>query len=199
MSICVYQTDDLDKLSEIQPYLNKLKELEDVKIEYFHQSAIVGELAGTAADILMSKEVQLTLSTIAVGQVLWQLIGILKKLGKKFSISHNTAKRIALFKTNEAIESCGEKSDVSNYLVYGPMTAELDIELSSLCVNDDTDSDDAYFDTCFLAVVFPRPRDRVKTIWYLFQHSGEILASWSTQTYADRMPEFLNPNLNTEP
>ena len=118
MSICVYQTDDLDELSEIQPYLNKLKELETVEIEYFHQSAVVGELAGTAVDILMSKEVQITLSTIAVGQVLWQLIGTLKSLGKKFSISHNTAKRIALFKTNEAIVSRGEKSEVSNYLVY---------------------------------------------------------------------------------
>ncbi len=199
MSICVYQTDDLDELSEIQPYLNKLKELETVEIEYFHQSAVVGELAGTAVDILMSKEVQITLSTIAVGQVLWQLIGTLKSLGKKFSISHNTAKRIALFKTNEAIVSRGEKSEVSNYLVYGPMTAELDIDLSSLCANEDTESDDMYFDTCFLAVVFPRPRERVKTIWYLFQHSGEILASWSTQTYANRMPDFLNPNLSPEP
>nr|WP_321281176.1 hypothetical protein [uncultured Vibrio sp.] len=199
MSICVYQTDDLDELSEIQPYLNKLKELETVEIEYFHQSAVVGELAGTAVDILMSKEVQITLSTIAVGQILWQLIGTLKSLGKKFSISHNTAKRIALFKTNEAIVSRGEKSEVSNYLVYGPMTAELDIDLSSLCANEDIESDDMYFDTCFLAVVFPRPRERVKTIWYLFQHSGEILASWSTQTYANRMPDFLNPNLSPEP
>ncbi|WP_394244930.1 hypothetical protein [Vibrio astriarenae] len=198
MSICVFQTEDLDELSEVQQYLKQLKELEDVQIEYFHQSAVAGELAGTTVEILMSKEVQVALSTIAVGQILWQLIGALKKLGKKFSISQNVAKRIALFKTNETIESDGEKNEVSDYLVYGPMTAELDIELSSLCANEDTDSDEIYFDTCFLAVVFPRPKQRIKTIWYLFQHTGEILASWSTQTYACRMPDFLNPHLSRD-
>lgn len=199
MSICIFQTDNLDELSEIQPYLEKLKELEDVRIEYFHQSAVAGELAGMAVEILMSKEVQIALSSVAVGQILWQMLGGLKKLGKKFSITSNTAKLIALFKTSEAIQTDREDIDVKDYLVYGPMTAELDVDLSVLCANEDTESDEMYFDTCFLAVVFPRPRQRVKTIWYLFQHTGDILASWSTQTYAERMPDFLNPNINKEP
>ena len=152
-----------------------------------------------AVDILMSKEVQITLSSIAMGQILWQMIQTLKKLGKRFSISSKTAKLIALFKTEEDVKKQRKSVEVSNYLVYGPMSAELDIDLSTLCANEDTQSDDMYFSTYFLAVVFPRPKGRVKTIWYLFQHSGDILASWSTQTLAERMPNFLNPHVKSEP
>jgi hypothetical protein len=190
---------NLDDIPEVQAYISQLQEYDTIEINYFHQSAVAGELAGMAVDILMSKEVQITLSSIAMGQILWQMIQTLKKLGKRFSISSKTAKLIALFKTEEDVKKQRKSVEVSNYLVYGPMSAELDIDLSTLCANEDTQSDDMYFSTYFLAVVFPRPKGRVKTIWYLFQHSGDILASWSTQTLAERMPNFLNPHVKSEP
>ncbi|MEH0673053.1 hypothetical protein [Vibrio owensii] len=199
MSIRIFKTSHLDDIPEIQNYLSQLQELDAIEIDYFHQSAVAGELAGMAVDILMSKEVQITLSSIAMGQLLWKIVETLKKLGKQFSISSKTAKLIALFKTQEAVQKQNESVAVNDYLVYGPMSAELDVDLSTLCANEDTQSDDMYFSSCFLAVVFPRPRGRVKTIWYLFQHSGDILASWSTQTLADRMPDFLNPHVKSEP
>ena len=192
MSICIYQTENVDDLTEIKPYLDKLREFENVEIEYFHQSAVAGELAGIAVDILLSKEVQIALSSIAVGQLLWQMLQALKKIGKKCLISANTAKLVALFKATEKIKADGEEAELEKFIVYGPMTAELDIDMSSLCELVDT-QDDYLFSTYFLGVVFPKPRNRVKTIWYLFQDSGDILASWSTQTLSERMPDFLTP------
>ncbi len=195
MSIYIYQTKNLEDLKELQPHLEELRQLEHIEIEYSHQSATAGDLAGMAAKILMSPEVQITLSTIAVAQVVCEILAILKRLGKKFSISSKTAKLVALYKTQEKINDVGKEYILDKIVTYGPMRAELDVSLSQLCKNEDALEDDMHFSTYFLGVVFPRPRNRVKTIWYLFQHSGDILASWSTQTLSERMPDFLNPSV----
>lgn len=45
----------------------------------------------------------------------------------------------------------------------------------------------------FMAIAVARPNNRVRTIYYLLGGGGKLCASWATQTYTEKVPEFLRP------
>lgn len=195
MSLVIYELENTDDIKGLNECIESLREMQEIKVEHKHVPAVVGELAGIATEILLSDTVQITLTSIGIGQLLWKTVGLIKSAGKKLSIGANVARLIALFKASEDENNDFHKEslDFNKVVVYGPMCAEVNSELSQSY--DKTEEDDECFPGAFfIGIVFPRPRNRVKTIWFLFRESGTIITSWSTQTFFERMPDFLNPN-----
>lgn len=193
-SITIYRTENLKDIPGLEECLTELGKLSDVEHRKRHVPAVVGELTGVATEILLSNPVQLTLTTIAIGQLFWKIVELAKAAGKSIRIGKPVAKAIISAKAVEDAtrKFSYESIDVEKLVVYGPMETDpesgfaMELEKSW----DEGTSPIGYF----VGVVFPRPRDRVRTAWYLISAGGEICASWSTQTLSERMPDFLNPN-----
>ena len=45
----------------------------------------------------------------------------------------------------------------------------------------------------FLAIAKSKPRNRIETTYYLLGAGGKVGGTWTTQTFSERVPEFLRP------
>ena len=192
--LTIYQLEDVQAIEGLKDRIDELGKHISVDVRREHAPAVVGELAGMAVDLLMSPPVQVTLSSIAVGQIIWQIIDLARRAGKKLHIEKPIAKLLVATKAIEAEKETfpNEEIDPKRIVVYGPMDAEPESGFAEQCFElwDSASAPVAHF----MAVVFPRPRNRVRTVWYLFSGGGDVCASWSTQTFSERLPDFLNPN-----
>ena len=96
---------------------------------------------------------------------------------------------LSKLKSETSIDYQTDNLDLEESFVWGPMETD---PISGFAEVLNKGWDGA---TCpigyFMAVVVPRDRDRIRTFWYLLSASGEVVSAWTTQTLAERVPDFL--------
>jgi len=190
-SILIHQTDRVSDIAGLSEVIDEIGELAEIKIRTSHVSAVAGELAGTAIEILLSPTTQALLNAAALGALLWKVISLLGLAGKKVFISKDLTVPLIASKVKDELEhEFDEWSE--NIRIWGPMEAEITDGPAANCIEEYEEAlgQIAYF----IALAIPKPNNRVKTIYYLLGAGGKLCGSWTTQTYIDRVPEFLRPN-----
>ncbi len=190
-SLTLYQVENMDDIAGLEEAISELNKIAEIKVEQIEVSAVVGELAGVATDIILSVPVQLTLGTYTIGHLLWEIITLMKNAGKYLRVGKDAAKAIIAYHAGNDIkkEHTSENIEFENSRIYGPMEADPRFGVSMSCLEgyDQATSPIAYF----VGVVMDRPNQRSKTLWYLLGSGGNLCSSWSTQTFTENLPNFM--------
>lgn len=156
-------------------------------------SAVVGEWAGTALNILTSPPIQAVANLIQVGAPLWLVIRAAVRSGRKVLVQKAAAAPLAASSLSEHLATKRETpfAALEGAKVWGPMSAEPVVGFNNdWFVNDTASAPEAYL----TAIAIPWRGGRVRTYWYIISDAGELCALWWTQTFADRVPSFLRPD-----
>jgi hypothetical protein len=181
--------------SSVEPEVAEaLRQLEQtsVSIEEAHVPAVVGNLAGTAINILLSPEGQALANLIQIGTPLWFVVRAAARAGRRVFVHKKAAGPLAAAAMKEELNQQGSTKDLdfSKSKVWGPMEAEPLVGFSpDSFANDGASSPAAYF----VAIAMQWPCSRVRTYWYVVTDRGELACAWWTQTLRERVPEFLQP------
>lgn len=192
-SLLLYQVNDPKHVPGLVEALEELRAYTKAEIRPRQLPAVSGELAGYAIDILISEPVQALTNLAALGAILWKIIDLAKKAGKRIFIGKGSAKLLVAARAKDDLvnDSPSEEVSFESFRVWGPMEAELKDGPIIECVKQ---YDEAVGPVAYLtAIAIARPRNRVRTTWYLLGAEGRVCGSWTTQTLADRVPEFLRP------
>lgn len=184
--LSIYRLSDINEVEGLEASLDQLKQYTQVHVSQRYVPAVAGELAGTITDILLSSQVQAVTTAAELGALLWGTIKCIKAAGKYLRLKKGIVRPLLAAKVQEEIGP--EDVGLASGVVWGPMDAEI-LFGPGRGFDRDGQTPAAYF----MAIAVPRPKHRVRTIYYLLGSDGEICASWSTQTLRDRVPEFLRP------
>jgi hypothetical protein len=189
-SILIFQTKDTDEIPGLSSAINEIRNHHEVTLENDTFSAVIGEFAGDVLDILIAHPTQAFLNAAALGTVLWKIIDLLRKAGKKIMIGKKLV--IPLIASKAQDDFVGDKTlKPDSFKVWGPMEANIIDGPMAGCIENHLEalSPKAYF----LAIAKSKPRNRVKTTYYLLGAGGKVGGTWTTQTFSERVPEFLKP------
>jgi len=189
--ITIFLTDNYIDIIGLQEEIDKLRVYTDVNIEKSEYPAALGELAGIATEILLSKPIQTVANAAQVGTLLWTIIKIIKSTGKSIYVSKAISRLLILAKFNDDHnKEIDSKLDKMNDCVeWGPMTVSNTTGVLYECesLKYDAIGPPAYF----MAIALPIKNNVTKMVWYIMNNEGEICATWNTQTKTDRLPDFL--------
>lgn len=193
--ILVYRTTREDLEREEDALVRELEAIPAVSVEEVHVPAVVGELAGTAINILTSPEATALATLIQIGTPLCILVQKLRSRKRTVALDKAGARALAAASFNEQITNDppdhGVDERFAGAKVWGPMEAEPMVGFTDdWFVNDGASIPHAHF----TAIAVPWHRGRVRTYWYLISDAGELCSAWWTQTMRDRVPEFMRPD-----
>lgn len=197
--ITIFKTETIKEIPEIINDFTKLKEQFNLKEEQEHISAVVGELAGTAVNILMSPEVQVPLTILglkSLGDDLWKLIKKLQNTNKVYDLDKEFAKALIVSRSLKKYQKDYKKEyqllSPDAIKMIGIMEAEPENnKLSKICYKNFDDEGLGDSGIYFMGVVIKRPNDRSITYWHIIRNDGKICSSWITQTYTKNLPNHL--------
>mgnify|MGYP000672149023 CR=1 FL=1 len=193
-SLTIYRLRELNEIENLSDRIDELRyQGADVTLMKEYIPPFVGELTGIATKILLSTSAQALVNLVAIGKILWDIIKLVKNAGKRMRIGKKLVKPLIVAKAMENIESQLENAtEINRAKVFGPMEAEPEAGAVKICYESWDQAMDpvAYF----MALALPIPRGRVRTLWYLLCAGGDLVASWRTQTFSERVPDFLRPN-----
>jgi len=194
-SLTIYKTRNIGEIEGLDEIITSLQSKTPISIDQLKVPAVVGELAGIATDILLSDPLQAIITAVEVGGLLWGIVQLAKRAGKHIRIGKGIARPILLSKAHEEIKNQhpSEQIDFETIKVWGPMAAEpMEGNITECYKSWDEATDPIGY---FMGIIIPRPRNRAKTLWYLLGAGGELCGSWATQTFIDRLPDFIKPNI----
>lgn len=187
-TLTIYRLRDVNEVAGLRASLSPLNTYAQVHLSKGRVPAVAGDLAGILTEILLSPQVQALTTAAELGALLWATIKCVKAAGKYLRIGKGLVKYLLAAKAQEQLGA--QDTGLTAAVVWGPMDVEL---LSGFALSCGFDRDGQAPPAYFMAIAVPRPNQRVRTIYYVLGADGEICASWSTQTYRDRLPEFLRP------
>lgn len=187
--ITILKTSSVSEIEGLQEIIDEINSYVNIKLEKEDIPAFFSDFCGEAINLFLTSEVQALVNVFAIGKILCKLKNIITDAGKAIFFSKGIAKFLLFFKA--AKEQGLEENEIQQSICWGPMTAEaLSDNLTGLFHSKvDSMTDQIYF----MAVVFPVNKHKVRTIWQLISADGSVHVSWATQTYEDRVTEFLNP------
>lgn len=187
--LTLYRVRTLDDIDGLKEDIAELESKVKISISQCKVPAFVGELAGTAMDILVSEPVKALLAAAGVGRILWSIVRRVKNAGKSLRIGKELVRLMLAAKVCDEVSL---ETGLDDCRVWGPMEAE---PLSGIIADSLDDWDGATSPVAyFMCIVVPVPRKRVRTLWYLLGSGGVLYGSWKTQTLRERVPEFLRPD-----
>ncbi len=191
--ITIYQTDDISEVKGLGEAVAELNTISKVKIESEHIPA-VSDYFGKAINLILSEPVETILTIYALGEMINKIIKLVKKAEKKITLSKGAVRLLALSKLRESDPMVEQIDDIENPVVWGPMLIEtFGGELKD--IKSSIEYDSACGEKAYLIVIAVKKNpNRVRTIWQIIGTDGILLLSWTTQTLADRVPEFLRPH-----
>ena len=151
------------------------------------------DLAGRAVYLVISSDIQDIVSAVDIGAAIWKLLKLAEKVDKKIRIGKHVARLLlcARTKTDITENGCGDDLLISRAKIFGPMT--VDTTRTALFLRKPSNIDLVPY-AYFMAIAIPIQHNRARTYWYIMRSDGCILASWTTQTFTSRLPDFLKPN-----
>lgn len=188
LGLRIYNLNKTEDIEGLDQYIEELQQIDDIQVNKNELEAAFGRLAGECIEFILSDSTQALLSLVEIGGIFWGIISLAKKANKQLRIGKKLMKPLALFKASKEVQI--EDNDES--VIWGPMKAEL---LSGLAkenltyIEEDASGNSAYF----MSVTYNRTRNRVRTMYYLISTNGELCASWYTQTFSEKVPDFLKP------
>lgn len=192
-TLTIYRMGRPEEIEGISASLDLLREKTHIIVTQKKVPAVVGELAGTATEILLSDPVQALKSAVEIGILLWGIIKAAKNMGKYLRIGKGIVVPLLAAKAHEDVLKDGlpEGAYFDEARVWGPMEAEPTGGFAMDCSIewDGATSPVAYF----MGIAIARPKQRVRMFWYLLGAGGNVCASWTTQTLRERVPEFIRP------
>jgi len=189
-SILVHQTKEASSIPGLLEAIKEVKEHSEVQLDYSKTPAVAGELAGTALSILIAQPTQALLNAAALGALLWNVIDILRKAGKKLFITKELAIPLIACRAQDELGSDFSDSPES-VRIWGPMEAEITDGPFVNCIEEYEEALGPI--GYFMAISASKPNNRVKTTYYLLAAGGKLCGSWTTQTFSERVPDFLRP------
>lgn len=190
-SIFVHTTNELSEVPGLLDLIEELRVHSDVRIEHTEVRAVAGELAGAALDILISQPVQAILNAAALGTLLWKVIDLLRRGGKKLLISKDLVLPLVVSKTKDDL-GIDFDGNLDSIKIWGPMKASIKDGPVANCLEEYKEALGSL--AFFMAIAVSMPNNRVKTIYYLLGAGGKVCGTWTTQTLSERVPEFLRPS-----
>jgi len=189
--ITIFQTKTLDEIPELAEHIKNLEAKTSTEITIIDEPAVLGEFGGRAIDIILSDPIQAAKSAVEIGILLWGIVKIVKAAGKVIQFGKKIARYLLFAKLNaDYVDDQGSKEMLlEEAKIWGPM--EIDPIGGSL-FEQFTPSIEGPF-AFLMAIVIPIQRKRARTFWYIIRTDGEILTSWRTQTFIERLPDFLKP------
>jgi hypothetical protein len=188
-TLIIFRTENIEEIPNLDKLLASLKIVTKIQIQKRHEPAVVGTVAGPVIDVLLSDPIQALTTAAEIGAILWSIIKVAKAAKKHVHFGKDIAKRLILSKINDEINV-----NIESGRVWGPM--EIDPIGGSLFSRFPPLIEELVPYAYLMATVFPIHRKRARTYWYILMANGDILASWATQTFLDRLPDFLKPNVH---
>lgn len=194
-SITIFQTESLSEIPKAKTTIKKIRKTHDVDIKKEHESAVIGELAGIATEILMSPIVQTPLTILGLmelGKNGWKLIKKVHQTDKVCHIDKEFASALVMAKAlkNYQKQYPREYDDLTpddiktiGIMDAAPMTKNL---INTCFKNFNDEGRDVVY---FMGVVIKKPPRRSLTLWYIIRADGKICSAWNTQTLTERLPE----------
>ena len=198
--LTIFQTQSLKEIPKVRKTFKDIKKKNyKIEKENEHISAVVGELAGEAINLIMSPQTQLALSIIGlldIGNRSWKLIKQLKTYNKHFDFDKEFAHSLVLTKAIKTYkeEYNDEYPDLlpDNIKYIGPMESEpISNKLINICYKNFEDEGLGDSGIYFMGIVIKRPNKHSITYWYIIRNDGKICSSWSTQTFTKTLPKHL--------
>ncbi len=192
-TITIFQTKSLNEIPNAELTIKQIN-THSVEIKNKYESAVIGELAGEAIEIILSKPVQTILSIAGIldlGNRVWELTKSIDKAGRICHVDKEFASALVLAKAIKKYKKMypEEFNDLhpDNIKTIGIMDASpTSSKLSNICYKDfDDEGREVVY---FMGVVIKRPNSRSLTLWYIIRADGKICSSWETQTFTDRLP-----------
>lgn len=192
-TITIFQTKSLNEIPHAEMAIKQIS-THSVEINNKFESAVIGELAGEAIEIILSEPVQTILSIAGIldlGNRVWELIKSIDKTGKVCHTDKEFANALVLAKAIKTYKKTYPKEfhdlHPNNIKTIGIMDANpISNKLSNICYKDfDDEGREVVY---FMGVVIKRPNNRSLTLWYIIRADGKICSAWETQTFTDRLP-----------
>lgn len=193
-SITIFQTESLNEIPKAKTTIKKIRKTHTVNIKKEHESAVIGELAGMATEILMSPIVQTPLTIlglIELGKNGWKLIKKVHRtdkvchINKEFASALVIAKALKIYKKYHPKEYKALSPDdikTIGIMDAAPMSKKL---INTCYKNFNDEGRDVVY---FMGVVIKKAPRRSLTLWYIIRADGKICSAWSTQTLTERLP-----------
>jgi len=193
--LTIYKADDLESSPDYNAAVADLLAVIKIDIKRKTYPAVLGVNAGDAINFIMSEEVQALKSFAEIGILFWGVLAAVKKCNKVVMVGKRLVKYLlsAIAKNDYEKEDYEHEDRFNSGFVWGPMNAEPVEGFSKECLKswDGATYPIAYF----MGVAFPVGKSRIKTYWYLISAGGEVCASWYTQTFKHRVPDFIRENI----
>lgn len=190
-ALLIFQTTRRQAEPDLRDTLTQVEALGG-RIKETRLPAVHGELAGTALQVLLSEPVQAFINAIELGGAFWLAIAAARRVGRKVWVGKPAARVMGAAKVESELlkELRGQRASRSEIVVWGPMHAEPIAGFKDTYFFQDVAGTATVH---LVAFVVPWPNRRARTYWYLISDSGELCASWYTQTLRSRLPDFLKP------
>jgi hypothetical protein len=182
--LSIYRLHDVNDVDGLPASLDQLNPYAQVHVSKRPVPAVAGDLAGIVTDILLLPHVQALTTAAELGALLWGMIKCVKAAGKHLRLGKGIVRHLVAATAKKTLEA--DDTELASGIAWGPMDAEL---ISGFDLKWGFDRDGEVPVAYFMAIAVPRPNER----YYILSADGEIYASWSTQTFSDRLPEFLRP------
>ena len=193
--ITIFQTESLKEIPRIKADIDKIKKTHKIKIKKEQESAVIGELAGNAINILMSNELQVPLTILGLIELGKGGLKLIKKIhtsGKVCDIDKEFASALVFTKALKKYKK-EYPNEVKNFnpdkiKTIGIMEVDYASKiLNNICLKNFDDEGRSLM--YFMGVIIKRPRKRSLTFWYIIRTDGKTCASWETQTFTNTLPK----------
>lgn len=189
--VTIFRMKKLDEIPGLEEQIKNLQTKTSTEIVVIDEPAVLGEFGGRAIDIILSDPIQAAKSAVEIGILLWGIVKIVKAAGKVIQFGKKIAQYLlfAKLKIDYVDDQSSKEMLLEKAKIWGPM--EIDPIGGSL-FEQFTPSIEGPF-AFLMAIVIPIQRKRARTFWYIIRTDGDILATWRTQTFIERLPDFLKP------
>jgi len=194
--LTIFKTTSIDEIPKLKKELSKLDKLTKIKIEKETMSAVVGNLAGDAVNILLSSPIQVPLTLYTLGDIVLKIIKLLKKTNKHYDLSGEFVESIIVtkalkeYKKEYPLEY--PKVNNNNIKIIKMMEAEpTSKKLRHQCISktaEEIDDDEINY---FMGVCLNIPNNNAIIFWYILRNDGKTCVSWTTELSTKKLSKIF--------
>jgi hypothetical protein len=176
-SMTLYGMAHPNEIPDLQDLLDELADATDIRVSVHDESAVVGELAGRALEILLSPPMDAIVRLTEVGAIVLAIVKRARTYGRSLRIGRKVASVLAASTASDAHPDRVAKPNVWS------LEIEPKGELWQCCYDvwDGAASPMAYL----VRVTVPLPQDCSADEWFVLAAGGKVCAAWTAYTDED--------------
>ena len=192
--LTILRTSTVDDIPGLRDEITRLESLTNVRLKSDYVPTVVGSaLAGDVIQIILSDPVQALKTVAEIGILLWGILKSIKLLGKHVHFTKKLTFPLLISKSKDdsISDGCYDDRLFNKAKVWGPM--EIDSIDGPFFEYSSSEIEALVPFAMLMAVVVPIHKNRSRTYWNILKADGNILGSWTTQTFTEKLPDFLKP------